>query len=102
MNRELIQKQLDAANKEFRQEKSGIIAEILSLDTMEIFIEIEWGDWKHEHGYANYVMQKYGFKKIREEITEENGDDCYSSVHYYKFIGNPKHFGTILAVDLIV
>lgn len=88
MNRDLIQKQLDAANKVFSAAKSGIIAEIADLETMVIFIEIEWGDWKHEHGYADYVMKTKGFKKFHEEVTEEDGDDAYSSIHYYRFVWN--------------
>lgn len=83
MNKEKIQEMLDSANKEFHKNRSGIIAEIYSLETMLIVIEIAWGDWKHEHGYADYVMSQHGFTKVREEITEEDGDDCYSSNHYY-------------------
>ena len=90
MNAELIQQQLDAANKTFREECVGVTAEIMSLETMEIYIEIEWGDWKHEHGYADYVMKTKGFRKTNEEVTDEDGSDCYSSVHYYKFLGVPK------------
>ena len=47
MDKEKIQEMLDAANKEFNENQSGIIAEIYSLETMLIVIEIEWGDWKH-------------------------------------------------------
>ena len=50
----------------------------------ECEINIEWGDWKHDHLYIDYLMQQNGFKKVDEEITEEDGGDCFSSVHYYK------------------
>lgn len=83
MDKEKIQEILDSVNKEFNKNQCGLYATIYSLETMLIVIEIEWGDWKHEHGYADYVMSKNGFIKVKEQITEEDGDDCYSSNHYY-------------------
>jgi hypothetical protein len=83
ISREEIQKNLDAANAEFTAEKSGLIAQINSLGTMEAVIEISWGDWKHEHLHADYVMKQHGFLLKNEVVTEEDGDDCYSSIHYY-------------------
>lgn len=81
---ELIQDRIDRANEDFRKNGEIMIAEIDNLQTMVVSIEIEWGDWKHEHGYADYIMQQHGFKKIDEDVTEEDGSDCYSSIHYYK------------------
>lgn len=78
-----FQTRLDAANKMFNDNQCSMIAEIASLETKVVVIEIEWGDWKHEHGYADYVMKQNGFTKIKEEVTEEDGSDCYSSNHYY-------------------
>lgn len=83
-NDELIQDRIDNANKDFRKNGESMIAEIDDLQTMVVSIVIEWGDWKHEHGYADYIMQQHGFKKIKEDVTEEDGSDCYSSIHYYK------------------
>lgn len=83
VSRSEIQKNLDAANAEFTAKKSRLIAQINSLGTMEVVIEISWGDWKHEHLYADYVMKQHGFLLKNEVVTEENGDDCYSSIHYY-------------------
>ena len=48
-----------------------------------ISIEIEWGDWKHTHGYSDYLMEEMGYKCTAEEVTEEDGSDCYSSIHFY-------------------
>jgi len=50
----------------------------------EISILIEWGDWKHEHGYLRYLMQKNGFTETDEKVTEEDGSDCYSAIHTFK------------------
>ena len=87
VTKEEIQKHLDEANTEFRENYAAFSAEIQSLDTMEIAIEFEWGDWKHEHGYADYVMREHGFIKTDEQVTEEDGSDCYSSIHYYTYGG---------------
>lgn len=84
---ELIQAKLDEVNKVFADDRDGLIAEINDLDTMEICICIEWGDWKHSHAYANYIMRQHGFVKTDEQITEEDGDDAYSSIHYYEYQG---------------
>jgi len=46
-------------------------------------VSIHWGDWKHEHGATDYLMQLLGYGKIGEKLTEEDGSDCYSSEHYY-------------------
>jgi hypothetical protein len=53
-----------------------------------LVIGINWGDWKHEHGYADYLVKKFFMDKglgieVEEEVTEENGSDAYSADHYY-------------------
>lgn len=50
----------------------------------QVEVSIEWGDWKHEHGYLRYLMEQKGFIETNEEITEEDGSDCYSAVHTFK------------------
>ena len=48
-------------------------------------VEISWGDWKHEHIYCDCLMRYLGYEtECEEEVTEENGSDCYSAIHYYK------------------
>lgn len=50
-----------------------------------VAIEIIWGDWKHDHIHVNDLMREaFGLKMEKETITEEDGDDAYSSIHYYK------------------
>lgn len=77
-----------AANEQFEEEGADFLATIDSYDTMRVSIYIEWGDWKHEHGYADYVMREHGFTKTDEIITEEDGSDCFSSVHVYNYAVN--------------
>lgn len=56
-------------------------------DVVKVVFDIEWGDWKHEHGHAFYVVTEYFFKKklylenTDERVTEEDGSDCYSAEH---------------------
>jgi hypothetical protein len=45
---------------------------------------IEWGDWKHDHRYLDYVMATLGFSVYKVNITEEDGSDCYSALHLYR------------------
>lgn len=49
-----------------------------------IAIEVEWGDWKHEHLYLDHVMAKFGnVQHLTTENTETDGSDCYTARHYY-------------------
>ena len=47
-----------------------------------VSVEIN-GDWKHEHGWCDVLMGYLGYKKVNEEVIEENGSDRYSSIHRY-------------------
>ena len=54
------------------------------MDLPVAVVSIHWGDWKHEHLRCDYLMeQKFGASKIKVEVTEENGSDCYSADRYY-------------------
>ena len=46
-------------------------------------ISIEWGDWKHEHGYCKQLMKEIGYVEISDKVTEEDGSDCYSAIHRF-------------------
>ena len=50
----------------------------------EFIIEVEWGDWRHDHLRIDYIMAELGFTKIDVVTTEEDGSDCYSANHIYK------------------
>ena len=68
-------------------ERMGCSYEIWEQDQM-IFIEIEHGDWKHDHGNADFIMETvFGLKSVAEEVTEEDDsedvDDNYSAIHTY-------------------
>ena len=59
--------------------------EVSSLNQTDngISIYIEWGDWKHSHMFLDNVMKSLGYNLTDEVITEEDGSDTYSSIHYY-------------------
>ena len=50
-------------------------------------ISVEWGDWKHDHRYLEYLMGELGYILVDKKITNEDGSDCYSADHYYKKMG---------------
>ena len=79
-------------DKKFRDNKHfyEVGVELDPMNRYFIRISIEWGDWKHDHLYANFVVRelldKLGIKfKIDEYVTEEDGDDAYSGDHLIRF-----------------
>lgn len=58
-------------------------ADISETQNGEIHINVEWGDWKHDHAYLDYLCQLMGLIPVHEAVTEENGSDCYSAIHIY-------------------
>ncbi len=54
-------------------------------DTDVVSVYIDLGDWKHDHLYIDYLMRENDFKQIGETVTFEDGDDCYGSIHEYKY-----------------
>ena len=63
---------------------NNIAAYVWEYESLSVIqIQIEWGDWKHEHGRTDFLMKEAGFEKYSEKVTEEDGSDCYSSIHQY-------------------
>ena len=65
------------------------------ISNNNLHIEIQWGDWKHDHGWCDYLIEDFFnqkpevYKVIRAvNVTEEDGSDCYSATHIYKIIRN--------------
>lgn len=57
------------------------------INSSSVEIEVNDGDWKHEHLYLQRVMEKNGFILLDERVTAEDGSGCYSAVHSYMYIG---------------
>ena len=64
------------------------------VGNIRIEVDVEWGDWKHEHRRLDYliydIVYEYdkdlvsNFYEMTEEITDEDGSDTYSAVHIYE------------------
>lgn len=50
----------------------------------EIAVHIDWGDWKHSFLCARNLMEHLGYIMVEEDVTEENGSDCYSATQIYE------------------
>ena len=62
----------------------GIPCEVFApKDNSFIDVNIEWGDWKHDHIYCDELMAELGYYLSSECETDEDGSDCYSSTHHY-------------------
>ena len=72
---------------DYLQENDADFNEVYEVDDM-FAITIEWGDWKHSHLRADYLMKQIGYILFDEELTESDGSDCYSSIHIYKAQNN--------------
>lgn len=66
-------------------EDNGVYAEVYRyLHNMPVLVvDIQWGDWKHEHGWSETLMKYLGYREIGYKVTEEDGSDCYSAEHYF-------------------
>ena len=53
-------------------------------DEVMLAAHIEWGDWKHDHRYLDYVMENLGFTVYKVKVTKEDGSDCFSALHLYR------------------
>lgn len=83
-----VQEVIDKIENELRSKK--LFAELVDYtdgtsNIVGVKYLIEWGDWKHEHLRFDWIMRElFGNKliQINEEVSEEDGSDCYSAYHY--------------------
>ena len=62
--------------------------EVYNHDCSEniIAVHIEWGDWKHSHARLKWLMNElFPCETYKNEVTEEDGSDCYSAIHYFYY-----------------
>ncbi len=54
-------------------------------DTMPVIVvEIDDGDWKHDHWRADWLIEEnFGLHLFSEQTIGESDSDTYSSVHNY-------------------
>ena len=70
-------------NKYFDDKRLGVHVYPYGMDLPVVVAEVNWGDWKHEHLRLKLLMEKIGAPLIKTDVTEENGSDTYSAVHYF-------------------
>ena len=64
---------------------NGVSSVVDAGETAEgAVVEIEWGDWKHDHLWCDDLMGYLGYTLTNEIETEEDGSDCYSAERYYE------------------
>lgn len=65
--------------------ENGLYGDVYEHENGCFSIEIEWGDWKHDHAFCDHLMREFcGYTCTDEKVTEENGSDTYSSIHFYE------------------
>ena len=56
------------------------------VDELILILNVEWGDWKHEHLALDEIAKKATHPiDIEVKVTEENGSDSYSAEHWYYY-----------------
>lgn len=68
--------------------ENNIHVEEVGYNAFSVFVEILWGDWKHEHLRVKYLIsEKFSdCQSIHTQETETDGSDCYSAIHYFYFM----------------
>ena len=69
--------------------ENHLSADVEQYEGLPAFVvSIHWGDWKHEHLRAKWLIENANLGHfIRSETTEEDGSDCYSADHYFVYCG---------------
>ena len=94
-----VNEAVDEKVTELRQEiydvldgKDGIPYEYVSVrregDEILADVSIHWGDWKHDHLYCDELMSNLGFDYDGEDVTDEDGSDCFSAIRHYRYEDN--------------
>lgn len=65
--------------------ENGIYADVYADNSFHgmVTVSIEWGDWKHDHGWCRNLMEYLGYEEVSCEVTAENGSDTYSADHKF-------------------
>ena len=76
---------IEKARKRFKEnnsyyEMNTADAHTFFLEKIQVYVD---GDWKHDHGYVDYVMKELGCLKVDEQVHFDTGDDWYPSTHTF-------------------
>lgn len=95
MTRERFEEIRKELNKYLSEHGSYQFADMDMVGGIRVLaVDINWGDWKHDHLRTDYLVNEFSETLENEEIslattklTEEDGSDAYSAIHYY-FVSN--------------
>ena len=62
---------------------NGVWADVYCQTDDNVVVNIDWGDWKHDHMWCQDLMGYLGYKRVSFDITDEDGSDCFSAEHTY-------------------
>ena len=71
-------------------ETNGIYTDWCEADNGWIKFEISWGDWKHEHARADWLVSEWEEENAitlgasLQQVTEDDGSDTYSAIHMFR------------------
>ena len=82
---------IEKARKQFKENNSYYEMNTVPFDTfviekIQVYVD---GDWKHDHGYVDYVMQELGCLKVDEQVHFDTGEDWYPSTHTFICLKDP-------------
>lgn len=67
-------------------EKNDLYSEAINgnvlcgMHVVTIYID---GDWKHDHGFLNYLMKENGYEFVGYESIIDTGSDWYPATHKF-------------------
>lgn len=53
-----------------------------SSDAPVFYVEVDMGDWKHEHLFLKHIMADQGFQCVGTQEEASDGD-CYTAIHSF-------------------
>lgn len=76
---------IEKARKQFKEnnayyEMNTVPVSTFIIEKIQVYVD---GDWKHDHGYVDWVMQELGCLKVDEQVHFDTGEDWYPSTHTY-------------------
>ena len=92
MNRQKAEEIAEKINQKFKEEDFHESAYATFKNEFVgycVAVDIERGDWKHDHGFADYLVEQVAKPNLAKTIlTEDDGSDCYSAIHEYYYLDN--------------
>lgn len=88
----MTQEELNALVNEFYEYLANQkdFYEVWPSEDDTICVDVDWGDWKHDHLRLDHVAREffenkgYDVLNMNTEVTDEDGSDTYSATHSYR------------------